>query len=509
LRAGGNLATNLRDTLAEAARKYNDKTAIVYGAERFSYSQLDRDSNRIAHALKSLGVGKGDRVAMLLNNRPEFVTVFFGCAKIGAVSVPLDTKYKFSELESLFNHARPKVLVAEKPSLEQLAPSLGKFPFIEHVICPDGAEGVSALSLSRLIAQNSGDPVDDAVDGEDIGLIAYTSGPAFHPRGTMLSHRSLIEESAISTASFAQTENDVSVLFALPMHHVFGLTVIMLTALFTGGTVVIQPSLSMSSLWETVEREKVTLLMGVPYIFALAVGMAEKEGISHDLSSLRLCASSGAPLPQWVRERFKHYYGFNLAEFYGLTEAAGHVTCQAISGGDHPGSVGRVLPGWQAAIVDGQGRRLASGEVGEIIVRGPVMKGYYRSPEDTALVLRDGWLHTGDLGRFGDGGELYIVGLKKDMVIVKGQNVHPVDIETVLCSHPSVAGAAVVGVPDDTRGEKIKAVVSLRDDLRVTEAEIQGFCRERLANYKVPRQIVIGGRLPRDSSGRGAKEQLR
>lgn len=500
---------NLRDALAGAARKYDAKTAIVYGERRLTYRDIDRDSNRIAHALNGLGVAKGDRVAILLNNRPEFVTVFFGVAKIGAIAVPLDTKYKLDELESLFHHAKPKVLVAESLSFNQIKPSLGKYPFIKHVICPDGVGDISCQSLSRLIAQNPDDPVNVEVAAEDVVEIAYTSGPTFRPHGTMLTHRNFIEEAAISGASFAQTENDVSVLFALPMHHVFGLTIIMLTALFRGNTVIIQPSLSMSSLWETIEREKVTLLMGVPYIFALAVVMAEKDGISHDLSSLRLCASSGAPLPMWVRERFKHYYGFNLVELYGLTEATAHVSCQAISGTDHPGSVGRVLPGWEAAIVNEHGHRLTTGEVGEIIVRGPIMKGYYHNPEDTALALQDGWLHTGDLGRFDAGGELYIVGLKKDIIIIKGQNVYPIDVEKVLCSHPLVAEAAVTGTPDDTKGERIKAVVALKDGLNVTEGELQSFCRERLANYKVPKQIIIAGRLPRDKYGRVAKEQLR
>ncbi|MFH0942048.1 MAG: AMP-binding protein [Chloroflexota bacterium] len=500
---------NLRDALAGAARKYDAKTAIVYGERRLTYREIDRDSNRMAHALKGLGVGKGDRVAMLLNNRPEFVIVFFGAAKIGAIAVPLDTKYKFDELAALFNHAQPKVLVTENPYLEELATSLGAFPFIEHVICLDCSGTVSGHRYSEMMALSPEEPVSVELDAEDAVQISYTSGPTARPRGTLLCHRNFIEEAAISAASFAQTEDDVSVLFALPMHHVFGLTIIMMAALFRGSTVVIQPALSLSSLWETVEREKVTLLMGVPYIFALAVTMAEKEGISHDLSSLRLCASSGAPLPMWVRERFKHYYGFDLVELWGLTEATAHITCQAISGTDHPGSVGRVLPGWEAAIVDEHGRRLAVGEVGEIIVRGPIMKGYYHNPEDTALVLRDGWLYTGDLGKFDSGGELYIVGLKKDIIIIKGQNVHPVDIETVLCSHPLVAEAAALGVPDDTRGEKIRAVVALKDGLCVDEAELQDFCRERLANYKVPKQIIVARRLPRDRSGLVSKDELR
>ncbi|MFA5316269.1 MAG: AMP-binding protein [Dehalococcoidales bacterium] len=500
---------NLRDALAKAAREYDTKTAIVYGERRLTYHELECDSNRMAYALKGLGVGKGDRVAMLLNNNPEFVIVFFGIAKIGAIAVPLDTKYKHGELAALFHHSQPKVLVTENPYLEQLAPSLGEFPFIEHVIGLDRAENVSYHNYSEMIALSPEDPVSVEVDAEDIAQIAYTSGPTTRPRGSLLCHRNFIEEAAISAAGFQQTGDDIVVLFALPMHHVFGLTIIMMTSLFKGSTVVMQPALSMSSLFETIEREKVTLLMGVPYIFALAVNMAEKEGLNHDLSSLRLCASSGASLPMKVRERFKHYYGFGLVELWGLTEATAHIACQSISGTDHPGSVGRVLPGWEAAVIDEHGRRLAAGEVGEIIVRGPIMKGYYRNPEDTAQVLRGGWLYTGDLGKFDAGGELYLMGLKKDIIIVKGQNVHPIDIETVLCSHMFVAEAAVVGIPDETKGEKIRAVVSLRDGLSIDEAELQGFCRQHLANYKVPKQIIVAGKLPREPGGQVSREKLR
>lgn len=500
---------NLREALARVAREFGDKTAIVFGERRLSYREMDNASNRMAHALKELGVSKGDRVAMLVSNRPEFIIVFFGIVKLGAITVPLDTKYKYDELAALFHHSQPKVLVTESPYLEQLEPSLAAFSFIEHVIGLDGDGVASFHRYSEMLALNPEEAVKIELDGGDIAQIAYTSGPTTRPRGILLSHRNFIEEAAISAAGFRQTENDIAVLFALPLHHVFGLTIILLTSLFRGSTVVIQPALSMSSLWETVEREKVTLFMGVPYVFALAVNMAEKEGINHDLSSLRLCVSSGAPLPARVRERFKQYYGFDLIELWGLTEATAHVTCQSPDGSGRSGSVGKALPGWQVAIVDAHGRKQAVNQVGEIIVRGSTMKGYYRNPEDTAQVLRGGWLYTGDLGRFDADGELYILGRKKDIIIVKGQNVYPVDIETVLCSHPYVIEAAAVGIPEETRGEKIRAVVTLRDGFSVNEAELQNFCRQHLANYKVPKQIIFADRLPRTAEGQVAKQKLR
>lgn len=500
---------NLREALAGVARKYGDKTAIVFGERRLSYRELEEASNRLAHALRGMGVSKGDRVAMLLNNSPEFVIVFFGIVKLGAMAVPLDAKYKYDELAALFHHSQPKILVTENPYLEHLVPYLGAFPFIGQVIGLDWDGGEPCHRYPEILAMSPEEAVTVELDGGDMAQIAYTSGPTTRPRGVLLSHRNFIEEAEISARGFQQTEDDIAVLFALPMHHVFGLTIILLTSLFRGSTVVMQPALSMSSLWETVEREKVTLFMGVPYVFALAINMAEKEGIRHDLSSLRLCASSGAPLPMGIRERFKHYYGFDLVELWGLTEATAHITCQPLDGTGRPGSVGVALPGWEVAVVDEYGRKLAANQIGEIIVRGPVMKGYYRNPEDTAQVLRGGWLYTGDLGRFDETGQLYILGMKKDIIIVKGQNVHPVDIETVLSSHPYVLEAAAVGIPEETRGEKIRAVVALRDGFEVTEAELQNFCRQHLANYKVPKQIIFTGCLPRTTDGQVAKRTLK
>jgi len=503
------MAMNLRAVLAEVVGRYAGKTAIVCGDQRLSYTEVDEASNRVANALLRMGVGKGDRVAMLLSSSPEFAVVFFGIVKLGAIAVPLDVKYKLDEITSLFNNSQPRVLVAESPFLESLVPALPGFRSIEHVIAvSDECQG-QFLSYREIVTGAMAQQVEVELEGKDIALLSYTGGPTSRPRGALISHESLIVEADASGDGFQQTDRDVTVLFALPLFHAFGLEIVLLTSLFRGSTVVILPGLSLHSLMETIERERATIFMGVPYIFALAVNMAEIEGVGHDLSSLRLCVSGGAPLPLSVIERFKHYYGFDIAQVWGLTEAVAHVTCQPVDGTEKPGGVGKPLSGWEVKIVDDSGRELPQNQPGEIIVRGPLMAGYYANPEDTAAVIRNGWLYTGDIGRIDEDGELYILGLKKDMILVKGQNVYPLDIEAVLHTHPGIAEATVFGIPDELRGEKIRAVVSLQDGQVATEHELQEFCRQRLANCKVPKQVIFVDALPRAADGSIRKEDLK
>jgi len=320
-----------------------------------------------------------------------------------------------------------------------------------------------------------------------------------------------VTEAAISGDGFEQSDKDIVLLFALPMHHMLGLVAVLLASVYKGSTVVIVPGtgLSISSFMAAIEREKGTMFLGVPYIFALAVDMAEKEGIKNDLSSLRLCGSAGAPLPIDIIQRFKQYYGFNIVDFWGLTEAVCHVTCPPTDGTGKLGSVGKALPGWEVKIVDDNGRELPPSQAGEIIVRGPIMKGYYNSPQATAEVIKGGWLYTGDVGRAGEDGYLFITGRKKETIIVKGQNIHPGDIESVLYTNPKVAEAAVMGIPDKMRGEVVGAVISPKEGVVATEHEIKQFCLERLANYKVPKQVVFLDSLPRTAGGKIDKERIR
>ncbi len=505
------LSLSLKLMLEEAAVRYKGKAAIVSGDRRLSYADVDEASNKVANALIGMGVKKNDRVAMLLSNSPEFVTTYFGLVKAGAIAVPLDTQYRVDELTSLFADSMPKVLVTESPTLEPLIPVLSRFQSIKYVIDVGSDYGGRFPGYQDIMASSSARRIEVEPEPEDIAHIGYTSGPSFHPRGVMLSHRCLVGEAAISGGGFQQTDKDIMMLFALPMYHVLGLVAVLLASIYKGSTVVIVPGtgLSISSFMAAIEREKGTMLWGVPYIFALAVDMAEKEGVKNDLSSLRLCGSAGAPLQIDVIQRFKHHYGFDIIDCLGLTEAVCLVTCPPINGNGKLGSVGEPLPGWEVRIVDDNGRELPTNQPGEIIVRGPIMKGYYHNPQATAEVIKDGWLYTGDIGKADEDGYLFITGRKKDIIIVKGQNISPSDIESVLLTHPKVAEAVVIGIPDEMRGEVVGAVISLKAGEAASEQKIKGFCLERLASYKVPRQVIFLDSLPRTAIGKIDKESIR
>ncbi|MBI4187023.1 MAG: AMP-binding protein [Chloroflexi bacterium] len=500
---------DLKQLLEEAAGKYQDKAAVVLGHGGLSYAGLDEVSNKVANALLSIGVKRGDRVATLLANSLEFITIFFGIVKIGAVAVPLTNRYKLDEVASILGIAQPKVLAGESSCLEYLAPILPGFKYLKRVIAVGPGHDDQFLDYDDMVAGSPAHPVTTRLEPEDTALIAFTSGPTTQPRGAMITHRSLVMEAAISARGFQQTAEDIEMLFALPLHHMFGLAGLLLTALSQGSTVIMVPGFSLSHLLEAIERERATIFMGVPYVHALLVDLAEKEGIANDLSSLRLCGSAGAPLSTDLARRFKKHFGLDLIDFFGQTEAICHVTCPPLDGTGKPGSVGKALPGWEIKVIDDDDREMAPNEPGEIVLRGPIMRGYYNDPRATAAAIKGGWLHTGDIGSLDEDGYLYIVGRKKDMIIVKGQNIHPCDIEAVLQDHPQIAEAAVVGAPDTLRGEVVVAFVRLREGEAATAEDIRHFCRDHMANFKLPRQVIFVDSLPKTAAGKIDRDKLR
>jgi long-chain acyl-CoA synthetase len=501
---------NLSRLLGVAAQRYGQKTALISDDRRLSYADLNEASNRLAGALLKLGVGKGDRVAMLLTNSLEFVISFFGIIKTGAIVVLFDPKYKLGELSSLFAHSQPKVLFTESPTLEPLIPALPRFKCIQQVIDLSGQPKGQFLSYEALLASGSAEKIKSEPGPDDLAVIAYTSGPSFlNPHGIMLTHQNIITETEISAEGFAQTDKDIVPLFALPLHHAAGLTIVALTTICHGGTIVMIPSLSLPTLLGTIEKERATLLIGVPFIFALLVRHAEEEGIKYDLGSLRLCGSGGSPLPIEVSQRFKQLYGRHIAQFWGLTETTAHITCQAVDGSGIPGSIGKPLRGCEVKVVDDEGRELPPNQTGELVCCGPLMKGYYHNPRATAEVIKGGWLYTGDIGRIDSDGNIFITGRKKDIIIVKGQNISPSDIEWVLSRHPKVAEVAALGIPDEPRGEVVGVAIRLKTGATATESEIKRFCLERLANYKVPKQVFSVDSLPKTDAGKIDKEALR
>ncbi len=483
----------LISTLEETARLHAGKTAIVLGPRRVSYAELDEESNKVANALAKLGIGKGDRVAMLLSNSPEFVSTYFGIAKVGAIAVPLDTRYKIEELTGILNSCEPKIIVSESAFLGPIIPEQQRFSYIEHLIEVGNAYDGQCLSYQELMDMSQSTRMDVEITPDDLGTISYTSGPTSEPHGAVFTHGNLYLSAINSADVFQQNDKDVVMSFALPMYHMFGLAVVLLSSISKGSTIIIVPGtgISINTLMEAIERERGTMLLGVPYIYALAVKLANQEGIKSDLSSLRFCCSGGAPLTVDLIRQFRKCYGLTIIDIWGLTEAVAQVTCQPIDGKGKLGASGKALPGWQMKIVDDNDNELPVNQQGEIIIKGPMMREYYNNPQATAEKINNGWLHTGDIGRVDKDGYMFITGRKKNMIILKGQNIYPIDIEKVLRAFPKIAEAKIIGIPDKLRGEIVGAIIRLKRRAEATEQEIRRFCTERMADYKLPKQITF------------------
>jgi len=348
--------------------------------------------------------------------------------------------------------------------------------------------------------------VPPEVDREDVAACLYTSGTTGRPKGAMLTHRNLLANIQSFREILHVTEEDVF-LTVLPMFHAFAATVMFLEPLSVGATIVVEPRFAPDLTLKAIAEHRVTLFGGVPTLFAVLAGLPRPPA---DFSSWRLCLSGGAPLPPAVLEAFEAKFGVPIYEGYGPTECAPVLTVNRPLGVRKVGSVGPAIPQVELRIVDEAGHPLPPGEVGEIVARGPnVMQGYLNRPAETAEVLRNGWYHTGDLGRVDQDGYYYIVDRKKDLILVGGLNVYPREVELALASHPAVAEAAVIGVPDPVRGEVPRALVVLRDGQQADTQELLQWCRQRLANYKVPRTIAFVSQLPKTATGKILKAQLK
>jgi long-chain acyl-CoA synthetase len=491
----------LKSMLADTAQRCGTKTAIAIGGRQVTFAELEADSNRVARALMKMGVKKGDRVATIQASNPEFVSIFFGIVKAGGIAVPLDARYVPDELVSLFNDCRPRALVIEDPPLKSLMPALDRFDAIKHIITVNGeCGGRRFTSYKDILAQNSTEKINIPLAPEDIAIISYTGGPTLDPHGVALSHQSVFTEVVNSAATMAQTEKDVMVEFALPMYHQFGLTAVLLASIHKGNKLVVVPGTgrSIDSFMEAVACEKGTIYCGVPYIYSLMTNVARREGIKYDLSSVRLWMSGGAPLEPSVVRLCKQHCGFNIIDVYGQTETVCHITMMPMDGTGPVGSSGKPLPCWEIKIFDANDNELPRGEEGEIVTQGPVMSGFYNKPEATARVMRNGWLHTGDTGRMDKEGFLYITGRKRRLLILKGQNIFPADIEAVLAGQSGIAEARVMGAIDLVRGETVKALVKLKPGATATEHEIRQYCQGRMADYKLPREIDFVETMPEE-----------
>jgi long-chain acyl-CoA synthetase len=491
---------NIKEALENTASEIPHKEAIVLGAQRITYGELDEASNKVANALLEVGMKKGDHVAMLMSRRPEWVTNYFGVVKGGGVAVLLNPSLKAPELDSLLRDSDSEILITEKKFSQTLSSILPHIPLLKHVI------EVDADSDIKMVANRSSiSPTIDIKD-EDEATIFYTCGVLGRQKGVVHTHASAMGSGPILSAAIQRRKEDI-IIDLVPFFYLFGLFEVLIGSIITGSTIVLILDVTPGAIMEAVEKEKGTIIFGVPAIYN-ALAMVRDEVLKgYNLNSLRLAVSAGAksfpPLTKALEEKF----GIPLLEAYGLTETSG-VSMSTLS--SHKlGTVGK--PICDIKIVDNRGKEVSPGEIGEAVFNVPwVMKGYYKAPELTSQVLKDGWFHTRDLVRMDEEGYLEYIE-KKSFVIVtpSALKISPPEVESVLLSHHSVAEAAYVGISDGCGGQMRVAFVVLKDGQHATAEDLFDLCYQNLADFKLPKRIEFVDSIPKTASGKIDRKKLK
>jgi len=501
---------NLAKKLSGVAECHTEKPAVVFEHTVYTYGRLDREITRYAAMLDHVGVHVGDRVAIQLPKRMEFVFLELAVLSVGGIALPLNAEYKPEEVRYFLSDSGCSLFFTDRERFAREESFLKQLPEVRTFVV-DALDRAEPHSMARqLDMANPEFQRTYPCGGDDVATIIYTSGTTGRSKGAMLTHRNLISNME-GLHEIWQWSADDKLLHALPLFHVHGLFVALHGALNAGATVIMHEKFDPPRVWETVEKERCTLVMGVPTMYQRLVNQWEGAERKPDLRSMRLFISGSAPLLETLFKRFERQTGYRILERYGMTEA-GMIASNLIEpAGRKARSVGYPLPGVQVRVVSPEGVDVAPREVGELWIRGDnVFKGYWEMLEKTAESFHEGWFKTGDLGYQDpeDGNRLYLVGRAKELIITGGYNVYPKEIEDVLESHPAVAEAAVVGLADEDFGERVAAVVSLTQAAGVSTEELIGFCKERLAGYKCPKQIFVTNALPRNAMGKLQKNVL-
>ncbi len=495
--------------MRETAARLGDKTAILFQDRAITYAELDREIDQAAAGFAALGIRPGDRVGVLVHNVPHFVYAYQGLARAGAVTIPLNTMYTADEVSYILADADARAVVVSGPFAGTVEGLRDTLHMLEHVIVAGAAAPIGAMTWEQMVGRGAGEPPAIDPSDDELAVLAYTSGTTGKPKGAMLTHANLIAnlDQMAKVPMLAAGEDDV-VLLALPLFHIYALNVILGLTMRAGASAVLMERFDAVGSLDNVERHGVTVLFGAPPMF---IAWLNTPGVErYDLSKVRVAVSGAAPLPAAVLEDFRRKLGITIWEGYGLTETAPGVTSNAMGEEAKPGSIGRSLPGVEVRIIDGSGDDVEEGDPGEIIVRGPnVFRGYWRQEEATAEVLRDGWLHTGDVGYLDADGYIFLVDRVKDLIIVSGFNVYPREVEDALFRYPKVADAAVVGTPHHYTGEAVKAFVVLKPGESATEEEIVEFCKRSLARFKCPQVVEFVKELPHLPTGKVLRRMLR
>lgn len=508
------MTLNLSSIVFNSTRAYPDHVALIHDDERVTYRELSLRIEAFAAYLRRRGVQRGDRVALLMHNRISFTVAYFGILHAGATVVPLSFLSVGREVAYVLEDSEAAALVAWTTYADHAQQGFDAVDSCHTLIVVDESDGPLTIV--------NGPPVDPddrcdiaATSPSDSAVILYTSGTTGQPKGAELTHFNMYSNAQISNERLLSTPTRLqnvgpgnTLLSVLPLFHSFGQTCNQNSAMLGGATLTYMEKFEPEEALRVMDRDRVTLFSGVPTMYFQLLGVPDTE--RYDISSLKYCFSGGAAMPLQVMRDFEARYGVKILEGYGLSETSPVATFSRPHKVYKEGSIGEPIYGCEVKVFDNDQNECPVGEVGEIVIRGyNVMKGYYRRPEATAEALRSGWFHSGDMGKQDEDGYFFIVDRKKDMIIRGGFNVYPREVEEVLYSHPAVKEAAVVGVPDDEYGEEIKAYVALKNPDELSEDDLLEFCRENLGATKYPRHYEILPELPKGSTGKILRKELR
>lgn len=500
---------NLGQWTTQWANLYPEEPCIKYGDLSLSKKEFNARINRLSHALLKSGVKKGDRVAALMGNSNVFLEVLFALAKVGGVMVPLNFRLAPPELEFIINDCEPSAMVYSPEFLPVVDALRNSIPTVNKYVCESAGGSPDDMEYESWIAsepESEPIPVEEP-DMDDPLFIMYTSGTTGKPKGAIITHGNTQWNAINAGITYGMGEGDV-IMCCAPLFHIGALNCSATPALYGGSQLVIQRFFDPAGVLELIEKEKVSVMFGIPVMFLFMSQTPEFQ--TRDLSSMNFFIAGGSPCPKALIQAYMEK-GLHFAQGYGMTETSPAITALRTSDALRKiGSCGKPMLHTQVKVVDMENNELPPNEMGEVVVKGPiVMPGYWKRPEATAQTIVDGWLHTGDMGYFDEEGYLFLMDRKKDMYISGGENVYPAEVEDALMSHPKIADAGVIGVPDEKWGESGLAVVVPAQGEDVSSEEIISYCKERLAGYKVPKRVEFAEELPRTLTGKILKKDLR
>ncbi|WP_027408331.1 long-chain-fatty-acid--CoA ligase [Anoxybacteroides tepidamans] len=506
----------LCDILMDRAKQYNSHIALSFYNKEITYKELAYMVEKLAANLQNLGIQKGDRVAIMLPNCPQYVISYYAILRIGAIVTQVNPMLVERELTYLLQDSGAETIIiydALYPRLKAVQSNTAVKRAIVVSLQPSAASFEQDIAFDQFLTQGDGQvrpvPVDPA---HDIAVLQYTGGTTGRSKGAMLTHRNLVANVMQCAEFFKDTiqYGAERYLTVIPLFHVFAMTSGMNLAIYVGATNILLPRFDLKEVLETIKEKKPTTFPGVPTMYVAITNTPNVE--QYGIESIKMCNSGSAPMPVELMREFERKTGAVVLEGYGLSEASPVTHCNPPFAERKPGTIGIGMPMTEYKVVDvATGtEEVKPGEMGELVIRGPqVMKGYWNMPEETAAALRDGWLYTGDLATMDEQGYVTIVDRKKDMIIASGYNVYPREVEEVLYEYHAVKEAVVIGVPDEYRGETVKAIVVLKDGKTASEEEIIDYCRQNLASYKVPRLVEFRQELPKTNVGKILRRVLR